>query len=426
MRFFPSLCLIVAAGCGAGHDAGVVTPPAGSSTLTVPASMRSAPFDVPRSLKIPSGFHIAVYARVPGARFAVVTPDGNLLVSVPSQRSVQLVRPNPNGDPLVSSYISAIDNPQGLALHTVGGTTYLYVAEQSQIDRYVWTAGQLAPGARQTIISGLSGGGAHPYKDLALDASDKLYVALGSDCNVCTSDFAINPERAAIYQYNADGSGGRLYAHGLRNAEGLAILPSTNTLWVAVNERDDIPYPYHDKSGNAFGSVPKSYVDNHPPDELTSVRDGGNYGWPYCNPTQDSTAGYDNMPFDPSVDQGINDAGQVSCATMDRIVKGIQAHSAPLGLTFTFGTNAPTAYRNGAVLGLHGSWDRTTNTGYKVIYVPFSGSVPAAATPPTDLVTGWADAHSYWGRPVDVVVDAAGRFFITDDQAGAIYVLTAQ
>ena len=424
MRTLPWLCVL--AGCANGHDAGVVTPPPGSTTVAVPASMRGAPFDVPRSLKIPAGYHIAVYARIPNARFAVVTPDGNLLVSVPNSWSVQLVRPNASGDPLVSPYISGINNPQGLAIHTVGGVTYLYVAETNQVERYVWTAGQLTPGARQVVVSGLPTGGAHPYKDLPLDANDKLYVALGSSCNVCIDDLTSTPQRAAIYQYNADGTGGHLYAHGLRNPEGLAILPATNTLWVAVNERDDIPYPYHDNSGTPFGSVYGPYVDNHPPDELTSVRDGGNYGWPYCNPTPDSTSGYDNLAFDPSVDPSINDNGQVSCTTMDRVVKGIQAHSAPLGLTFTFGTNAPTEYRNGAVIGLHGSWDRSINTGYKVIYVPFSGSMPATSTTPIDLVTGWSDAHSYWGRPVDVVVDASGRFFITDDDAGAIYVLSAQ
>jgi len=423
MRTLPWLCVL--AGCAGGHDAGVVTPPLGSTTITVPASMRSAPFDVPRSLKVPTGYHIAVYARIPSARFAVVTPDGNLLVSVPNSGSVQLVRPNATGDPLVSTYLSGLDNPQGLAMHTVGGVTYVYVAEETQVDRYVWTAGQLTPAARQVIVSGLLTGGSHPYKDLALDATDKLYVALGSSCNICTGDLTSTPQRAAIYQYNADGTGGHLFANGLRNPEGLAILPSNNTLWAAVNERDDIPYPYHDQSGNSYGGVYKPYVDNHPPDELTSVRDGGNYGWPYCNPTQDSSAGYDDMPFDPSVDQGVNDANQVSCATMDRIVKGIQAHSAPLGLTFTIGTKAPAPYSSGAVLGLHGSWDRSTNTGYKVIYVPFSGSLPRTGTTPTDLVSGWADAHSYWGRPVDVVIDASGRFFITDDQAGAIYALIA-
>src|SRR5581483_1806564 len=231
----PLIALCVLAGCSGGsHEAAVVAPPAGSTTVTVPASMRSAPFDVARSLKIPGGYHISVYVRIPGARFAVVTPDSSLLVSVPGAGLVKLVRPNPNGDPIVSNFISGLDTPQGLAIHTVGATTYLYVAEATKVDRYVWTAGQPTPGARQVIVSGLLTGGSHPYKDLALDANDMLYVALGSSCNVCTNDLSSSPQRAAIYQYNADGTGGRLFAHGLRNAEGLAILPATNQLWVTV------------------------------------------------------------------------------------------------------------------------------------------------------------------------------------------------
>lgn len=422
MRVVPWIVVLAGAGCAGGHGTGVVTPPAGSSTVTVPASMRSAPFNVPRALVVPAGFHIAVYTRINSARFAVVAPDSSLLVSVPNAGTVYRVRSNPTnptGDPVVSAFATGLRNPQGLAIHSVGGAAYLYVAEENQVDRYLWPSG-----AQQTLITGLPTGGAHPLKDLAFDATGKLYVSVGSSCNVCTNDVQGGIQRGAIYQYNADGSGGRLFAKGLRNAEGLAVLPGTNTLWAAVNERDDIPYPYHDASGISYGDVTGTYVDNHPPDELTSVRDGGNYGFPFCNPTQDSSSGYDNMAFDPSVDTGINDAGQVACTTMDRVVKGVQAHSAPLGLTFTLGTTAPSAFRNGAIMVYHGSWDRSSKTGYKVVYVPFVGSTPATGTTPTELVTGWADSTSDWGRPVDVAIDAAGRLFITDDTANAIYVLT--
>jgi glucose/arabinose dehydrogenase len=424
MRLLPWISVLIGVGCAGSHGTGVVTPPVGSSTLTVPATMRSAPFNVPRALLIPAGSHIAVYTRINDARFVVVTPDSNLLVSAPNAGTVYLVRPNPSGDPIVSTFVTGLENPQGLAIQSVGGTPYLYVAEDNQVDRYAWTAGQTTASAQHVIITGLPTGGAHPLKVLAFDANGKLYVGIGSSCNVCTDDVQGGIQRGAIYQYNADGSGGRLFAKGVRNPEGLAVLPGTNTLWAAVNERDDIPYPYHDASGNAYGGVYTSYVDNHPPDELTSVRDGGNYGFPFCNPTQDSSNAYDNMAFDPSVDPGINDAGQVACTTMDRIVKGVQAHSAPLGLTFTMGTAAPTAYRDGAIMAFHGSWDRSAKTGYKIVYVPFSGSTPATGTTPTDLVSGWADASSDWGRPVDVAIDASGRLFITDDTAGAIYVLS--
>jgi hypothetical protein len=189
---------------------------------------------------------------------------------------------------------------------------------------------------------------------------------------------------------------------------------------VAVNNRDDIAYPFNDGSGN-YGRVFSSYVDNHPPDEFTRVRDGGNYGWPFCNPNPDTPNGLVDMPFDR--DYQMNAGGAVDCSTMDHINLGIQAHSAPLGLTFFQNTTAPDAYREGAAIGLHGSWNRTQKTGYKVAFFPWDAltQLPGGQI---DLVTGWADAFSNWGRPVDVAVDPAGAILISDDQAGAIYKLT--
>jgi glucose/arabinose dehydrogenase len=394
-----------------------VTP--GGTGVQVPASMRTSPFNVTRSLTVPAGYGIAVYARVDSARFMMVTPDSNLLVSQPGLGKLTLIRPNPSGDPILSDFVTGLRAPQGMAFHTIGGTTYLYVAESNQIDRYTYAAGDLTAQGRQVIITGLPDDG-HPAKDIALDSNDNLYVALPSSCNVCTADVLSLPIRGAIYLYGADGSNGRLFAQGIRNAEGLAILPGTTTLWVAVNNRDNVPYPYQDSTGQ-YGQVIQSYVDNHPAEEFMPVRDGGNYGWPYCNPTPDTPAGYDNMPFDRAYD--MNADGHVDCSTMDTVVKGFQAHSAPLGLTFLQGSAAPAAYQNGAVIAFHGSWNRATKTGYKVVYVPFAGSVPAPGAP-TDLVAGWATGTSEWGRPVDVVVDPHGSFFIADDLSGTIYKLT--
>src|SRR5581483_4215724 len=194
--------------------------------------------------------------------------------------------------------------------------------------------------------------------------------------------------RAAIHVYNADGTGGRLFTRGLRNAEGLAFLPGANKLWVVVNNRDDIPYPNQDNTGR-FGQVFAEYVDDHPPDLFTSVRDGGNYGWPFCNENPDGPTGLDNMPFDRDIDMNRN--GAVDCSKMDTVNKGIQAHSAPLGFTFLHNTAFPVAYRNGAVVGLHGSWDRRAKSGYKVIYFPFDAN--GTPGPQVDLVTGWLNTE---------------------------------
>jgi glucose/arabinose dehydrogenase len=410
--------------------AAVAAPPGASvaSTVVVPASMRSSPFNTTRTLLVPPDFTISVYARIGGARFMAVTPDGNLLVSRPGSGSVVLVRPNGTGDPLVTDFVTGLRRPHDIVFHTIGATTYVYITETNQINRYVYTPGALTPSGRQVVVAGLpdasspelNGTYGHELKNIALDGNDKLYVSIASTCNVCTSDTQSNPVRASIYVYNADGSSGRLFARGLRNAEGLAMIPGTNTLWVVVNNRDDIAYPYDDGTGN-YGRVFSAYVDNHPPDEFTRVRDGGNYGWPFCNPNPDSPSGLVDMPFDR--DYQMNQTGAVDCSTMDRIDRGIQAHSAPLGLTFLQNTAAPDAYRAGAAAGLHGSWNRVQKTGYKVAYFPWDALTQLPGDQ-IDLVSGWADAFSNWGRPVDVAVDPAGAILISDDQAGAIYKLT--
>ena len=420
-------CLaLVGLGAG-GACAQTPNPPLAATTtvtLTVPAALATSPFNVAHSVRVPAGSTLAVYARVSGARFMAITPDGNLLVSQPSTGTVALVRPGSAGaTPVVTTFVSGLNSPHDMAFHTIGGVTYLYLSESTQINRYVYHTGDLTGQNRQVIITGLPGGGNHPLKNLALDSNNKLYVAIASSCNACASDTLSNPMRAAIYQYDADGTNRRLFARGLRNAEGLAFVPGTNTLWVAVNNRDNTPYPFNDATGN-YGKVYAAYVDNHPPDEFTKVRDGGNYGWPFFNPNPDTSTGMDNMPFD--LDYEWNRTGTVSLARMDRISKGIHAHSAALGLTFLQGTAFQPAYANGAVIALHGSWNSTVPQGYKVIYFPWNTAtqMPGAEA---DLVTGFVDLNSgaVWGRPVDTAVDPQGNLLISDDQSGTIYKLSS-
>ncbi|MEO8195007.1 MAG: PKD domain-containing protein [Gemmatimonadales bacterium] len=417
--------------------ASVVAPPAASVTVkvTVPASMSSSPFNVDRFLTIPPDFSIAVFARVGGARFMAVAPNGDVLVSNPGAGAIYLVRPGVSGAAAtVSTWASGLYKPHDIVFATIAGTTYVYVAEADKIARYTYTTGSTTGQGRQVLISGLPNasspglGGAygHELKNIALDGNGALYVSIASTCNVCLSDTQSNPVRAAIYAYNADGTGARLFARGIRNAEGLAIVPGTADLWVVVNNRDDIAYPFHnDWSGDGtddYGKVMQSYVDNHPPDEFIRVRDGGNYGWPFCNPNPDSPQGMNDMPFDRDV-QFNADGLSLDCAAADRINKGIQAHSAPLGLIFLQGTNVPAAYSNGAVVPLHGSWNRAAKTGYKVIHFPWDG-ITRQPDAQIDLVSGWLVGGSNWGRPVDAAVAPDGGIYISDDQSGAIYKLT--
>lgn len=414
------------------NEQALSTPPGASVSMrvAVPSTMRTSPFDVERYLNVPPNFSISVYARIGNARFMAIAPNGDLLVSQPGAGKVLLVRSQTGGDPVISDFVTGLRKPHDIVFHTIGATTYVYIAETHQINRFIYNLGDTTAHDRQVVITGLpdsstpelQGAYGHELKNIALDANHKLYVSIASTCNACLSDTTSNPVRGAIYQYDADGNNRRLFAQGLRNAEGLAFVPGTNDLWVVVNNRDEIRYPFNDSTGQ-YGRVIPAYVDNHPPEEFTRVRDGGNYGWPFCNPNPDTAGGLDNMPFDR--DYEFNQGGQVNCDAMDRISKGIQAHSAALGLTFLHNTLFPSLYRQGAVTGLHGSWNRQQRTGYKVAYFAMDN---VAQTPGNqiDLVSGWLNSatQDVWGRPVDAVVDQEGNLLISDDYSGTIYKLS--
>ncbi|MEH1941955.1 MAG: PQQ-dependent sugar dehydrogenase [Nostoc sp.] len=407
-------------------------PPAASveTKLKVPSTMAYAPFNTSRYLKVPPNFSVSVYARINKARFMAVAPNGDLLVSQPSTGKVLIVRPNGNKDPIISDFVTGLRKPHDIVFHKIENTTYIYISETHQINRFIYKSGDLIAKNRQIVVTGLpdsstrelKGSYGHELKNIALDANHKLYVSIASRCNACKEDTVSTPKRGAIYQYNGNGTNQRLFAQGLRNAEGLAFLPSTNDLWVAVNNRDNIAYPFKDNSGN-YGKIIPSYVDNHPPEELTRVRDGGNYGWPFCNPNPDTSTGVNNMPFDR--DYEFNANGSVNCNAMDRISKGIQAHSAPLGLTFLQNTKFPSLYSSGVVAGLHGSWNRQKKTGYKIAYFPWN-STTKTLEEEMDLVNGWLvpATQEVWGRPVDMAVDLQGNLLISDDYSGTIYKLS--
>jgi glucose/arabinose dehydrogenase len=408
-------------------------PPAASvdTLVKVPSTMTNSPFNTNRYLKVPPNFSISVYARIPNARFMAVAPNGDLLVSQPSKGKVLIVRPNGSNDPIISDFVTGLRKPHDIVFHTIDGITYVYISETHQINRFVYNSGDLIATNRQIVVTGLpdsstselKGAYGHELKNIALDANHKLYVSIASACNACKEDTVSNPVRGAIYQYDATGTNQRLFAQGLRNAEGLAFFPGTNDLWVVVNNRDQIAYPFNDSTGN-YGKIIPSYVDNHPPEEFTKVRDGGNYGWPFCNPNPDTSAGLNNMPFDR--DYEYNADGKVSCDAMDRISKGIQAHSAPLGLTFLQNTSFPSLYSSGAVVGLHGSWNRQKKVGYKIAYFPWDTTTNTPGEE-MDLVNGWliSATQEVWGRPVDMVVDLQGNLLISDDYSGTIYKLSS-
>jgi glucose/arabinose dehydrogenase len=404
---------------------GIVQDLPGASTsvvVSVPQALRASPFQVERRLTVPPGFRAEVLARVPSARFLALTPDDRLLVSVPNAGKIVVVD-RAGG---VRDLLTGLARPHDMVFQVIGGITYLYVAEKNQIRRYVWQSG--APTNSQVVVANLPdaslaelrGSYGHELKNIALDGANRLFVSIASASNADPADLAATPKRGAIYVYNADGSAGRLFAQGIRNAEGLAIGPGTNDLWVVVNNRDNIAYPFHnDYTGDGtddYGKVLQSYVDNHPPEEFIRVRDGGHYGWPFCNPNPDN--GLVNMPFDRDV-QNNADGSRLDCSTADRVTRGIQAHSAPLGLSFVpnAGSALPADYAGAALSAYHGCWNCSQPYGYKVAIFPFVNGSPSEEL---TFATGFRG----FGRPVDVVANTRGEIYVSDDAAGAIYRFT--
>jgi len=427
VRLLAAFLLVAAA---TGTDAAAPPPATETVTVQVPAGMDAPPFDAKRSLRLPPGFSIAVYARIRQARFMAVAPNGDLLVTQPSAGRIVLVRNKGQGPPQQLQFASGLRHPQGLAFDQLNGVTYLYIADSNRVLRARYRDGQTTLGHTETVVdhlpdgSGSSGGYAHPLKNIALHRG-KLYVSIGSSCNVCASDTTADPVRGTIYQYDADGSHRHLYARGLRNAEGLAFEPGTDRLWVVVNSRDNMAFPRHDdRNGDGhddFGKVMQSYVDGHPPDLLTLVKEGGNYGWPFCNPDPDQ--GLDDMHYERDV-QTNADGNQLDCNRIARPTLGIAAHSAPLGLSFLSEAGWPAPFRHALVTALHGCWNCSRLNGHKVAVYPLGADGKPGA--PLDLVTGWitdADAKQRWGRPVDAVPDRHGGLYISDDYSGAVYLL---
>jgi len=195
--------------------------------------------------------------------------------------------------------------------------------------------------------------------------------------------------------------------------------------------RDDIAYPFHraygTSGGDAYGQVMTPYVANHPTDEVARLTPGRNLGWPYCDPDPDTHRGvagtgfdYTNPPFDN--DAQTNPGGKaLNCAKLPRINVGIPAHSAPLGFHFLAGSKLPAPWRNGAVVGVHGSWDRTPPRAPAVLWMPWEAKGRTLGAPRT-LVGGFQHSDgSRWGRAVDAVPGPDGALYVSDDAAGAVY-----
>ena len=430
-----SIALLACSGGGGGtaENSAVTLGSSSAQQLEVPDAL-AAQAPSGKVLTVPAGFGIRVWAVVNKARFMALAPNGDVLVSVPEEGRIVLLRPRVNDIPQQFELAAGLRRPHDMVFRTIAGVTWLYVAESNRIFRTAWQTGQTSIGAREVVVdnlpdsftAGLFGNYGHELKNIAIGPDDKLYVSIASSCNACAEDVYADPVRGAIYQYDANGANGRLFARGLRNAEGLDFLPGTNTLWVAVNNRDEVRVPFdRDVDGDGrsdLGQIVERYVDANPPDPFTSVRDGANHGWPFCNGVPNDSMS--NLALIPDYELN-RDNAVFDCNTATRAEKAFAAHSAPLGFSFLQSSAVPAAIRNGAAIALHGCWNCSAlRAGYKVVFVPFDAT--GAPGMETDLVSGFVanpQTREVWGRPVDVIADGRGNLLISDDFAGVIYQL---
>jgi glucose/arabinose dehydrogenase len=334
-------------------------------------------------LKLPAGFQIEAYAEgFEQPRYMLLGPGGELLVSDSIKNgSVYVLDRNKQRKKL----LDGLDRPYGLAFWK----DYLYVGEVTSIKRYKYDSKAQTAGKGEEVVSlaGLDGG--HWTRSLLFDRKgEKLYVGTGSRSNVSAGE---DPRRAAINRYNPDGSGHEIFASGTRNPIGLHWYPGTDTLWVAVQERDLLG-------------------DDLVPDYFTHVHQGGFYGWPfaYVGPHEDPRRKGEKPDL-------------VAKTIVPDILLG--AHVAVLDFLFYNGKQFPAEYQGGAFLAFHGSWNRSKRVGYSVAFIPFKNGKPAADAP-RDFLTGWMlspDKREVWGRPVAPLQLQDGSMLVSDDGGKKIW-----
>ncbi|WP_018636473.1 PQQ-dependent sugar dehydrogenase [Parafrankia elaeagni] len=433
----------LAAACGSdssppapstGSEVGVATPSVAASglesvTLAVPAGMDAAPLDTQRQALVPPGWTLSVFARVPSARHAAWAPDGTLLVSVPENGTVVRLVPDGRGTAAVSELLTGLNQPHGLAF----ADSTLYVAQSDRVDAYTYADGQATnprpvatdlPNARSPDLRGRY---AHALKSVAVGQDGSVYVSVGSTGNISVDDLTATPPRASILRVPPGGGPPEPFAVGVRNGTALGVAPD-GAVWTAVNNRDNIPFPYDrpygDDSGSAQGRVIEEYVRDHPVEPFARLTPGRNLGWPYCNPDADVDPGvrgsrqdFSDVPFVRDIQ--LNPDGQLlDCAALPPVEQALPGHSAPLGLSFVDG-DLPGDYASGALVGVHGSWNASPPRAPEVSFFPWrDGDLGGQQT----LVGGFQAADgSRWGRPVAAIAGPDSAVYITDDAAGAVY-----
>lgn len=339
-------------------------------------------------LTLPSGFSISVFARNFGSpRVLAWDPSGVLLTSIPSQgKVVALIDANNDGssDETIT-VMEGLSLPHGLAFRD----GKLYIAETNQVAIYDYNVDTKKATNKKKLFD-LPGGGNHFSRTIGFGPDGKLYISVGSSCNVC---YEKDERRARILVANSDGSDMKPFANGLRNSVFFTWHPSTQEMWATEMGRDLLG-------------------DDLPPDEVNIIRSKGtrHYGWPSCYGKQiadrDYIKSYNKNHISP---EGF-------CLSLtEPSFLDLPAHSAPLGLAF-IPDSWPKDLRGDLLVSYHGSWNRSEPTGYKIVRFDLNNNFA-----PADFVTGWLTGGSALGRPVDLLFDPQGNLYISDDKAGVVY-----
>ena len=365
------------------------TPAAGNEPSTIPRPAGTMP-------EVPKGFAVSVFAdTLSSPRWMAVAPNGDVFLAEPSDSGGKItVLRDTNGDGKADRRFTFLPGsagfvyPHGLAFHA----GYLYVGDVRGIWRFAYTDGQTSAGKPEKVtskVADLQPKNGHITRNIAFAPDGSLYLALGSRDNI--SDYKPGAE---VFKINADGSMDE-FASGIRNPVGIAFAPGTSDLYVVTNERDGLG-------------------DELPPDYMTSVKQGGFYGYPYA---------YIGKNPDP-VWGAKAPAGKVASTITPDVL--FHAHSAPTGLAFYTGSNFPADYKGDAFVSLHGSWNAGNPTGYKVVRVHFANGKPVNGY--ENFATGFwngmgnsGEPAKVWGRPVGLAVAKDGSLLIADDVANVVW-----
>jgi glucose/arabinose dehydrogenase len=367
------------------------TAAAGNPPKLVPRPQGAMPQTMP-------GYSVSLYSsELEGPRLIRTAPNGDLFVAETDHNRIRVLRGvDATGKAKeIEVFASGLNRPFGIAFYPLGpNPQYVYIGNTDSVVRFPYQSGDLkARGPQEVLVTGQFPGGGHSTRDVVFTADGKkMYVGVGSRSNVDDPD--TTPEekdRAAILEFNPDGTGRRVYARGIRNAVGLAIHPRTGQLWVSVNERDNLG-------------------DNLVPDYITHVEDNGFYGWPwyYIGGNQDPR----HVGKHPEL--------KATVKVPDVL---LQPHSGSLEMVFYNGQQFPAEHRDSIFSASHGSWNKATRTGYKIIRTPLKNGTPTGEY--QDFLTGFVTVDGQvWGRPVGVAVGTDGALLVSDDGANTLWRVT--